>query len=41
MILEGSAPILQLRERVVNEGDEVLEFMWARIIPRSDVRFLD
>ncbi len=41
MLLEGSAPILQLRERVVNEGDEVLEFMWARIIPRSDVRFLD
>jgi hypothetical protein len=29
MILEGIDPVLQLRERVVNEGDEALEFMWA------------
>jgi len=29
MILEGNAPALQLREKVVNEGDETLEFMWA------------
>lgn len=29
MILEGIEPVLQLRERVVNEGDEALEFMWA------------
>jgi hypothetical protein len=29
MILEGDAPVLKLREKVVNEGDETLEFMWA------------
>ena len=29
MILEGIDPVLQLRERVVNEGAEALEFMWA------------
>ena len=27
MILEDDAPVLKLRERVVNEGDETLEFM--------------
>jgi hypothetical protein len=29
MILEGEDPVLQLQERVVNEGDEPMEFMWA------------
>jgi hypothetical protein len=29
MMLEGDAPVLKLRERVVNEGDETLDFMWA------------